>query len=56
MYSSALTIRYSLFFSLTFPSLDCSAFICVHHKFSYHLHIFNGVYTSYRADLFIHHE
>ena len=59
MYFSVLIMRFSLHVLFTdrlFPSLDSSAFIYVHHVFSYHFHIFNGVYASYRAILFIQHE
>lgn len=58
MYFSVLIILFSQFFftDRLFPSLDGSAFSYVQHASPYYFHIYNGVYTSYRAVLFIQHE
>lgn len=62
MYFSVLIIRFSLCFfywhisqvwtAVFHPCTPCSA----RSVFSYYLHIFNGVFASYRAVLFIQHE
>jgi hypothetical protein len=57
MYFSVLIIDFLyVFFTGIIPKFGRQSFIYIHHVFSYHLRIFNGVYASYRAVLFIQHE